>query len=134
MSIKIITGNEAAQAHIAHLRSGKDNVLPERVAARLRDVFGRDLSAQEAVEQIAADIRRKGDSAVKDYTKRIDGVELDRLFADADRIKAAYAAMSSELQDALHVSAERIRTFHIHEPRQAWLNWEQEGEIIPSNA
>jgi histidinol dehydrogenase len=130
MSIPIIRGSDAAQAHIAGLRSGEEAALPERITVRLREVFGRDLSAQEAVEQIITDIRKSGDSAVKDYTKRIDGPELDTLFADADRIKAAYDAMNPEFRDALHASADRIRAFHTREPRQSWLNWEHEDEAL----
>lgn len=130
MSIQILSGNEAAQAHIRTLRSRKDADLPASVTAKLRDTFGRDLSAQEAVDQMITDIRRDGDKAVKDYTRRIDGIELDSLFANAERIEAAYKAMSPELREALHASADRIRAFHEREPRQSWLNWEQEGETL----
>lgn len=130
MSIRILHGKEAAQAHIATLRAGTDDALPERIAARLRDVFGRELSAREAVEQIIADIRRDGDAAVKDYTARIDGPALDTLFANADQLEAAYAALRPDVREALHTAADRIRAFHEREPRQSWVNWDRDGETL----
>jgi histidinol dehydrogenase len=130
MSIRILMGNEAAQAHIQTLRSGAEEALPARVAARLREVFGRDISARDAVEQIIADIRRDGDAAVRDYTARIDGPQLEGLFAGADEIEAAYAHLAPDVRAALHTSAERIRAFHEREPRQSWLNWNIDGETL----
>lgn len=130
MSIRILEGNDAAREYIARLRSGGDSDLPESVTDRLRTVFGRELSPQEAVANIIADIRKDGDIAVRDYTQRIDGAALYSLFANADRIQEAYETISPELKDALRVSADRIRAFHEREPRQSWINWTNEGEAL----
>jgi histidinol dehydrogenase len=130
MTIRIIKGVEAAREHIARLRSWEEAALPESVTTRLRTIFGKDISPEEAVAQIVVDVRRDGDKALRDYTQRIDGVVLDGLFAEAESIKAAYRAMSSELRNALHIAADRIRAFHEKEPRQSWLNWTDEGEAL----
>lgn len=130
MTIQIIEGASAARAHIARLRSGEGHALPERVTARLRAVFGREISPQEAVAQIVADVRRDGDAALRDYTRRIDGASLAALALDAEAIEVAYRAAPPDLRDALHLAADRIRAFHEREPRQSWLEWADEGGAL----
>ncbi len=113
MTIRIIEGFAAAQAHIT----------------RLRAVSKSDLAAQETVARIVADVRRRGDAALREYTRRIDDVSLDALAAETEAIEAAYRAASPELRDALHLAADRIRAFHEREPRQSWLEWDEGGAL-----
>ena len=130
MSIRVIKGLGAARTHIAGLRAGEETVLPESMLARLRTIFGREISAQEAVDQIICDVRRDGDAALRHYTQRIDGVSLERFAAEAETIQAAYGAASGELRQALHLAANRIRAFHEREPCQSWLEWDDEGSAL----
>jgi histidinol dehydrogenase len=128
--IRMVERFDAARDHIARLRGSSERDLPEGVAARLREVFGRDLSAEEAVAQIVADVRRDGDAALGDYTRRIEGVEADSLSADATALETAYRAQPAELREALHHAADRIRAFHQREPHQSWLEWDDEGGAL----
>ena len=130
MNIQIIDNLTAARAHITRLRSREESALPESIKTRLRAIFGRDISPQDAVAQIVTDVRRNGDHALRDYTQRIDGVALDRFWAEAEHLETAYRAMSPALQDALHLAADRIRAFHAQEPHQSWLNWADEGGAL----
>jgi histidinol dehydrogenase len=127
MTIRIIHGYHAAQAHITGLRAGTDTALPEQVSTRLASIFGRRITAEEAVAQIVAAVRRDGDAALRDYGQRIDGVSLQSLVLDQGQIEAAYEAVPAPLRDALHSAADRIRAFHEREPRQSWLEWDGEG-------
>ena len=128
--IRIVEGFDAARDQIARLRDSTAGDLPEGVATRLREVFGRDLSAEEAVARIVADVRRDGDAALRDYTRRIDGVEVGSLSADAGALESAYLAQPEELREALHRAAERIHAFHQREPHQSWLEWDEEGSAL----
>jgi histidinol dehydrogenase len=130
VSIRIIEGLPAARAHVARLRDPKGISLPESVAHRLRILFQRDLTAEEAVAQIVNDVRRDGDAALYDYTQRIDGVSLEALSVGARELEAAYLGLPAELRDALHLAAGRIRTFHQMEPLRSWLEWDQEGSAL----
>jgi len=125
-----ILQNDAARAHIARLRAGEEAALPERAVARLHALFGRPLSPQEAVAQIVADVRRRGDAALRDYTRRIDGVDLAAFALGAGEIAAAYHALPADLRQALHLAADRIRAFHRREPRGSWLEWDAEGGAL----
>ena len=130
MAIGIIEGFEPGRAHIARLRQTKDTALPETVTARLQAVFGREISATEAVRQIIADVRRQGDAALRDYARRIEGSSLERFAAEAAELEAAYRATPAELREALNVAADRIRAFHQREPWQSWLEWDGEGGAL----
>ena len=127
--IQILEGAAAVQ-HLRRLRQVRDTVLPPRVAARLADLFGREISAEAAVAQIVADVRRQGDRALSDYTRRIEGVTLSALSVGADALQAAYEATPADLQTALSQAAERIRAYHQREPQQSWLEWDKEGGAL----
>ena len=81
-------------------------------AERLRAVFGRTLSVEEAVRTIVADVRDRGDAAVREWTRRIDGVQVATPLASPDSLARAWAATRAPLRDALGVAAERIEAFH----------------------
>ncbi len=130
MLIRIIEGAEAGREHIRRLRAGVEPPVTPAMAGRLRELFGRELSPQEAVAQIVADVRRHGDAALRDYTRRIDGVALDSFVADTQAIEAAYQSTPAELRGALELAAERVRAFHQREPRGSWLEWDAEDGAL----
>lgn len=129
-AICIIEGLAAGREHVARLRAGIEPPLTSALRVRLRELFGRDLSPQEAVAQIVADVRRRGDAALRDYTRRIDGVMPETFAADTEAIEAAYRDTPADLREALHLAAERIRAFHEREPRRSWLEWDEEGGAL----
>ena len=130
MTVRIVEGVSAARDHLAQLRSREAEALPECVAAHLEAIFGREISAQDAVSQIITDVRRRGDAALRDYTRRVDGVVLERFFLDDEALRAAYGASPSHFKDALRLAADRIRAFHEQEPRNSWLVWDEEGGAL----
>ena len=130
MNLRIILGFSQAREHVARLRAGPGPALPEAVADRLRQVFGREISAADAVAQIVDDVRREGDPALRDYTQRIDGVALEALAAGPGELEAAYRDASGPFREALHLAADRIRAFHQREPWQSWLEWDDEGGAL----
>jgi len=71
-----------------------------------------DVDAQVAA--ILADVRRRGDAALIEYTARFDRLELNAagLAIGSDEIDAACASCDPELLAALELAAARIRSFH----------------------
>ena len=65
--------------------------LPESVRARIKQIFGETLTPEAAVARILADVRTRGDAALRDWTERIDRVALDDLQVPAQEIAAAAA-------------------------------------------
>ena len=86
--------------------------LDDEQSARLQGLFGRPLGADEAVRLIVDDVRRRGDIALRDWTRRIDGVEVEHLHAGPAEMAHAWSITDLELRAALTTAAARIRGFH----------------------
>ena len=103
--------------------------LPESLRASLRRIFGREVTPAEAVAEILADVRSRGDAALRDWTLRIDGVTLDRMKIDRAEITAAANRLPHDLIDSLTFAADRIRRFHQHQPLPSWTTTEMGGML-----
>ena len=77
----------------------------------LREPVGSD-EREQAVRDIINDVARRGDAAVREYTKRFDGVELSSLEVSGDEIAGAYQRLAPDLLAALKLAADRIQAFH----------------------
>jgi histidinol dehydrogenase len=111
-NVEILKGFEAAKARLSRQVTMDLGKVTPRTQQRLKEIFGRDITASEAVAQILGDIKKNGDAAVRDYTFRIDGFKTDILEVSREEIQTAYSHVSRDLVEALKVAAERIRKFH----------------------
>jgi len=71
--------------------------------------------SSEAVAEIIADVKARGDAALRGLTERFDHVVLDELRVPAAEILAAQERVSPELRAALQVAHDRILAYHAHE-------------------
>lgn len=67
---------------------------------------------EEIVKPILTDVRKKGDSALFSYTKKLDGVKLSSFEVTRDEVSAAYKKVDKKLIAALKLAANRIERFH----------------------
>ncbi|MDX1934480.1 MAG: histidinol dehydrogenase [Capsulimonadales bacterium] len=87
--------------------------------------------AEEAVREILADVRNRGDAAVLDYTRRFDYPHAENLRVPEERIEeAAERIARTPLQNALEQAAQRIRVFHEKHRRTSWIDAERPGETL----
>ena len=74
-----------------------------------------DASVDSTVAAIIADVRKRGDDAVREYTARFDGVDaagVPALELSRDELAAALDAITPEQRRALEAAAERVRSYH----------------------
>jgi histidinol dehydrogenase len=64
------------------------------------------------VGKILQDVKQKGDTAVKKYTKKFDGIALRKMQVDAKEMKKAEAVISIELKQAIDQAYANILLFH----------------------
>jgi histidinol dehydrogenase len=102
-------------------------VVPDTIKRRIEEMFGEKLTPEQAVRRIVNDVRAKGDKAVLDYTRRIDGFTFRKLEVDEDEIQNAYKKVESQVVDALRVAAERVRAFHILQLRHSFKDFMDGG-------
>ena len=81
-------------------------------AARLEQLFHREIGARDAVREIIADVRIRGDAALREWTYRIDGVDVESVHVDPAAMKAAWHGLEQPLRNALTAAAQRLREFH----------------------
>lgn len=65
-----------------------------------------------AVQAIIADVRRRGDEALRDLTARYDGAVLDDLRVPADEPRRALGAVPAPVRAALEAAHEAITAYH----------------------
>ncbi len=85
-----------------------ENSWPEILKRPLFDVS--DLYGK--VQAILSEIRQQGDQALRDFTARFDGAELDRFKVSAEETNAAASLVSEKLKAAIDLAANNIRAFH----------------------
>ena len=76
---------------------------------------GQDAGIDAAVAAIVDDVRRRGDAAVLDYTRRFDRVDaagMADLTIGADALRDAHDALPATEREALAAAAARIRAYH----------------------
>ncbi len=121
MAIPILMGLAAGREKILGQRGLAERPMPPALLEGLRTVFGERLSPEQAVERIIADVRARGDAAVREWTLKLDHVELANIAVSADEIEAAYAETPSPVREALELAASRVRAFHEKQKPESWL-------------
>ncbi|MFA4836414.1 MAG: histidinol dehydrogenase, partial [Dehalococcoidia bacterium] len=110
--MRIIRDVESAKSTLLKRLPAELVELPPHVKERVKKVFGKDLTAEEVVKQIIADVRTRGDEALFEYTEKLDGAKLSRLEVSPKEIAAAKTNVDKQLMNSLQIAAERVSDFH----------------------
>ena len=110
--------------------SADPRALPEAVRAGIKATFGEELSAEEVVRRVVADVQSTGDAAVRRYTGAFDHVEVTDLQVPEAAIEAAVARVGPSVMRALEMAAERIRAFHALARRRSWIEHTPSGGAL----
>ena len=104
---------------------------PAAVVAALRAFAPPAAAVTTAVTAILADVRERGDAAVREQTLRLDGVDLPADYAEPPaRLRAALAAQSAALRTALEVAAANVRRYHEREAPLSWRETLPQGQVV----
>ncbi|MCL4274805.1 MAG: histidinol dehydrogenase [Anaerolineales bacterium] len=103
------------------------------VSARVMDdiekLFGERLTAEAAVTRILKDVRTRGDSALQDWTKRLDSLNLKPVPVSTASIQSALDSIPHAQRDALEKAAARVEAFHKKQPLTSWFTNELGGTV-----
>jgi len=92
-----------------------------KLAALTRYDAAQDPVVQKTVRKILADVRKRGDAAVREYTKKFDRV------SPKDFSLTSLKAIPPEHAGALRAAHERIRAFHEKQIQESWQFTEADG-------
>ncbi|MES2906989.1 MAG: histidinol dehydrogenase [Pseudomonadota bacterium] len=115
-----------------------------------RDALRRPLTQKSAdisitVADIFRNVENSGDSALRDYTKSFDDVDVEKLRVPAEEMEAAVTSLAPDLAEAMRVAIANIRAFHaLQKPQEydvetmsgvrcsfAWRAIERVGLYVP---
>ncbi len=92
-----------------------------------------DAAVQQAVAEIITRVRREGDAALLEYTRRFDGLQA----SDAGALEVSQARLDQALQrisgaerEALTVAGERVRAYHERQRQESWQYTEADGTVL----
>ena len=104
-----------------------DKVAPE-------EILNRDIRAEANVEAVVdgiiADVRARGDQALRDYAEKFDHARLDSLLVTRDEIDEAFAAVGEEFLTTLRMAAGNIRRFHEHQVHKDFMVNDTPGVVL----
>ena len=106
-------------------------LAPDRVVATLgRPHPTTDPDAVARVAAIVDEVRRRGDAALVEFTKRFDGVELEPEELRVSDREWAAATVPAPLGAALVEAARRIEAFHRHQLPRSWWVRDEHGSLL----
>lgn len=87
-----------------------------------------DSELSKSVGAIVNDVRIRGDAAVRDHTRRVDGIDLapDTWEIPRGEWQAACARLAPPLREALALAVTRVRAFHARQTQSGFL--ERDGQ------
>jgi histidinol dehydrogenase len=110
--------------------SSKDAGFKETLLSSLSLPMADDEAIDAAVVKILVQVKAHGDTAVLDFTKQFDRLNVasvTELEISQEELKKAYEGLSAEQKNALDIAAQRVRAYHEKQKIEAGCHsWEYE--------
>ena len=107
-----------------------DGSFDAELDALTRYEAAQDANVEATVRAIVADVRKRGDAALLEYTRKFDRIQaqtMAELEVPRARLEAALVALPAAQREALDEAAARIRRFHERQLGQSWDYTEADG-------
>lgn len=87
---------------------------------------------EETVAQILDDVKKNGDKAIFEYTKKFDKFDLNELNIKVTReeIDAAYKEIDPQYIEVMKAAKENIADYHRKQLRNSWIDTKPDGSIL----
>ncbi|MDP2818216.1 MAG: histidinol dehydrogenase [Polaromonas sp.] len=107
--------------------STADATFDAQLTARLHWSADTDAAIEKVVADILVDVQRRGDTAVLEYTRRFDHLDVASLQAlelTQAELKAAFDAIPNAQREALQAAAVRVRSYHEAQKKASGESWQ----------
>ena len=98
------------------------------------EILNRDIRAEKNVEDVVdgiiADVRARGDEALKEYALRFDGAKLESLQVTQEEIEEAFAGMDGYFLETLREAAANIEAFHRQQVHKNFVMNDRPGIVL----
>jgi histidinol dehydrogenase len=92
-----------------------------------------DEKLEATVASILADVKRRGDEAVLECTRKFDRLPLanaEAMELPKDELKAAFDGLPFEQRDALEKAAKRVTAYHQKQVQASWSYTDEDGTLL----
>ena len=129
--MRVLNGVEEGRRALDRGAFHRDQGSSPEMAAGIERIFGQPMTPEEVVARIVTDVAERGDDAVREYTRRLDGAEPASLELTREEVMRAASAVPQEVVEALRTSASRVRQFHASTMPRPWMDMDNGfGEVI----
>ncbi len=133
--MRIIKSSEVGREEVEKIlrkKSFDEIELPQKIRESNKKIFGEDLTASELVRKIVGDVRKFGDAAVIDYTKKFDGAEIsaENFQVTEEEFSAAEKVSDKKIVESLKRAAENIFSYHREQLPKSWITYRGENSIL----
>ena len=101
---------------------------------RPEEILNRDIRAEKNVEDVVdgiiAEVRARGDEALKEYALKFDGAKIDDLQVTQAEIDEAFANMDPYFLETLREAAANIESFHRQQVHKNFVINEKSGIVL----
>ena len=97
------------------------------------EILRRDIVEEKTLDSVRAiidNVRKNGDSALREYTEKFDGVDISSFLVTEDEMKEALASVDSAFLSVLRKAKERIYDYHRRQKREGYIVSENEGIVL----
>lgn len=110
-------------------------ILDSRRNRRAIDLFcsrrlSETFSVEKRVRAIIGRVRDKGDAAVREFTRKFDGVKISSLLVTQAEAEDAYRRADPAFVEILEEAAANIRTYHKKQMQSSWYFTTPEGSTL----
>ena len=92
-----------------------------------------DPKIDQIVADICADVHKRGDAAVVEYTNRFDGTSaasMADLTLNQNDLQTAFERLPADIQTALKTSAARVESYHRRQKMESWSYTDEDGTLL----
>lgn len=92
-----------------------------------------DDSVDHVVADILRDVKRRGDEAVLEYTRRFDRLDVSSMASlelAKPELDQALASLPADQREALQEAASRVRSYHEKQLMSSWTYTEEDGTLL----
>jgi len=97
------------------------------------EIFSRAVPAVDVagvVSEIIGDVKKRGDTALLEYTEKFDKAKLSSLAVSEEEIEEAFAEVDPDFIRILNAAAENIRNFHSRQVRTGFMIDDGDGIVL----
>jgi histidinol dehydrogenase len=126
--MKIFSVTEAQNSILKRKSINKIGFSPVTIE-KIEEIFGQGVRPPQAVESILESVEQEGDRAIQKWSQILDFYDGEGIIVPQSELVQAWEKFPPNLQQAMQIAADRIRTFHDNQPIQSWINDEMGGQL-----